>query len=451
MSNFDEILKQYGWSPASFSKALVITPQKQLDIKHDNHLQKRMFSPPVYISNSINRVNKHFNSNSTPLVRMDASTEENLSFCNKIYSLEKKDDGVSIDLTNLCDSPMSYTETKDIELLTCKLEKHTMNDSFCDDDKENNNNCLKSDTNCESTKFITARELFSKKSDDGCSMPEFSSNYSNNSMLARNKIYFKSKHEIKEEIINAAHLNEDLPNGWKLMTHQKDSIIRCIHAERSILALDMGLGKTLVSLCWAKAVCSIEMNTIVLVIAPCTLGNVWRREGEMLGFTCYDTISWNRHSKAIYNQNNPNKFQLIISSWAKVPTVDQIIDLNKAYAQNRFLLIGDEAHAMQTLSSQRTQAALKLCLHQKCIGCVLATGTPMKNGRPANILPLLMGIRHEVARNKIEFEKRYCNAKKTKFCPWDTTGSSNLEELRKCIEERLIRKTKVTIFENSTV
>ena len=69
----------------------------------------------------------------------------------------------------------------------------------------------------------------------------------------------------------------------------------------------------------------------------------------------------------------------------------------------------------------------------------------MKNGRPCNILPLLIAIRHQIARNKIEFEKRYCNAKKTKFCPWDTSGSSNLIELKKKIEGSLIRKTKVSV------
>lgn len=106
------------------------------------------------------------------------------------------------------------------------------------------------------------------------------------------------------------------------------------------------------------------------------------------------------------------------------------------------MVIFDEAHAMQSLKSQRTQAALKLSLHPRCSGVVLSTGTPMKNGRPANILPLLMAIKHPVARDKTAFEVRYCNAKKTKFCPWDTSGAANLEELRVRIGPYLLRKTK---------
>jgi hypothetical protein len=69
----------------------------------------------------------------------------------------------------------------------------------------------------------------------------------------------------------------------------------------------------------------------------------------------------------------------------------------------------------------------------------------MKNGRPANIFPLLLGVRHPLARNKIEFEKRYCNARKTRFCPWDTTGAAHLPELRELIGPKLLRKTKVGI------
>lgn len=68
----------------------------------------------------------------------------------------------------------------------------------------------------------------------------------------------------------------------------------------------------------------------------------------------------------------------------------------------------------------------------------------MKNGRPVNLLPLLTGIKHPLASNKMEYEKRYCNAKKTKFCPWDTSGASHLVELQEKLGGKLIRKTKVS-------
>ena len=76
----------------------------------------------------------------------------------------------------------------------------------------------------------------------------------------------------------------------------------------------------------------------------------------------------------------------------------------------------------------------------------------MKNGRPANLLPLLTAIRHPIASNKVSYEKRYCNARKTKFCPWDTSGASNLVELQERLGGKIIRKTKVisTFIRSST-
>lgn len=242
--------------------------------------------------------------------------------------------------------------------------------------------------------------------------------------------------EIKQKIINAAKLDSKLPNGWSLFQHQKDAIEACIRYERSILSLDMGLGKTICCLKWAKAITDVVSNTITIVVAPCTLNEVWKREAESINFQCISLLRW-KSAKPL----DLSKPVLIIASWAKIPELSDILHSN-APSNLKYLFIGDEAHAMQSLSSQRTQAAMKLCLNIRCIGCVLSTGTPMKNGKPANLLPLLIAIRHPIAKNKIEYEKRYCDAKKTPFCPWDTNGAINLEELKSKVENRIIRKTK---------
>ena len=149
----------------------------------------------------------------------------------------------------------------------------------------------------------------------------------------------------------------------------------------------------------------------------------------ILGFSIYSKKNVNISSKV-----------LIIASWARIPS---IIEISAMRNNSRFVLICDEAHAMQSLKSIRTQAALELCKSSHCVGVILATGTPMKNGRPINLFPLLVGIRHTLSLNKILFEKLYCNAKKTKFCSWDVSGASNLPELRQKIGRKLLRKTKV--------
>lgn len=239
------------------------------------------------------------------------------------------------------------------------------------------------------------------------------------------------------KLIAAADLDSVLPNGWKLFKHQKDAVLECLKLGRTIMAFDMGLGKTIISLIWAKAVCTLCPDCIAIIIVPCTLTEIWKREAEMIGFTTVDIHA--KNVKLKHHKNGTDEKvrgpRISIHSWSKIPSAAEI--------NQRFVLIADEAHAMQSITSIRTKNTLNICLHGNCLGLVLSTGTPMKNGRPSNILPLLIGIRHPVAQNKIEFEKKYCNAKKTKFCAWDVSGASNLEDLRTSIGPYLMRKTKV--------
>lgn len=240
-----------------------------------------------------------------------------------------------------------------------------------------------------------------------------------------------------EKLLLAANLESTLPNGWKLFKHQKEAITECLRLGRSIMAFDMGLGKTLISLIWAKAVCSQCADCITVIIVPCTLTEVWKREAEVIGFISIDINK--KHTKD--NRMSKDRVEaprIFMSSWSKIPSASHI--------GQKYVLIADEAHAMQSTASIRTKSALNLCLHSNCLGSILSTGTPMKNGRPSNILPLLQGIKHPVAQNKIEFEKKYCNGRKTKFCAWDVSGASNLEELKGAIGPYLMRKTKVKLW-----
>jgi hypothetical protein len=238
------------------------------------------------------------------------------------------------------------------------------------------------------------------------------------------------------QLVSNAELDVAYPNGYSLFPHQKEAVVKCIQNRRTILAYDMGLGKTLIGLVWAKAFCRTDASCMLIVVAPCTLMENWRREAALVGFEMPDREPLRRDA-------GDYRLSMIICSWAKIGSADELLH---RYQKDRYVLICDEAHAMQSLRSIRTQAALALCKHARCAGCILATGTPMKNGRPANLYPLLAGIQHHIASNKTDFEKRYCDAKKTRFCAWDISGASNLEELRAVIGHRLLRKTKVSYF-----
>jgi SNF2 family DNA or RNA helicase len=66
----------------------------------------------------------------------------------------------------------------------------------------------------------------------------------------------------------------------------------------------------------------------------------------------------------------------------------------------------------------------------------------MKNGLPINIKPLLKAIEHPVVADSSVYDRRYCDAKVTRFSRWDTSGAKNLDELHTKIKDRMLRRTK---------
>ena len=201
------------------------------------------------------------------------------------------------------------------------------------------------------------------------------------------------------------------PNGRTLYAHQVTGAEFLLRVKKGILADDMGLGKTLESLAAAKAT-----GLPVVVICPASLVSNWHLEALMFNMrvTCF--------------------------SWAKFP--------DKFYT-SKFVLIADEAHYAQSSSSQRTKRFLALATLSEYVWCV--TGTPMKNGRPVNLFPLLKAIGHELGKNRSWFEMRYCGAALKNIRVkggaerkvWDNSGARNVDELAKKIETIMLRRTKL--------
>ena len=223
----------------------------------------------------------------------------------------------------------------------------------------------------------------------------------------------KQKHLSEEfkQLTNGLDLTQPLKNGKILFQHQKESVLRLLKFKRQILALDMGLGKTLTSLVAAK-ILTQQYGWTIKIIVPVSLAENWDREAQSLGI-----------SKMMYS----------IHSWSKIP--DPGI--------KEFILIADESHYAQAGNkSQRGKAFLELANSAFCRAMFALTGTPMKNGRPINLLPLLVAAKHELSKDVRYFHIRYCNARPSRFSRWDTTGAAHLDELAIKVKDVMIRKTK---------
>ncbi|GAX13870.1 hypothetical protein FisN_5Lh235 [Fistulifera solaris] len=234
----------------------------------------------------------------------------------------------------------------------------------------------------------------------------------------------------RSTLVSNAALSAPLLNGWTLFPHQRKAILCGILMRRMILALDMGLGKTLIGCVWAKSFVRTMEGLKVVFICPVSLKKEWKRTGEeATGLSVADGES----DRDFVNND------VIIVSWAKVPD-----KLNAS----KFVVVADEAHTMQSMQAARTKNALHLMESPSCVGVLLLTGTPMKNGKPSNLFPLLKAVRHPLGRNQRMYETHFCAGKEIRLgngpVIWTATGSSNVSQLRELSQSHLLYLSKET-------
>ena len=222
-------------------------------------------------------------------------------------------------------------------------------------------------------------------------------------------------------------IDEPLANGWELRNYQKVGVNWLIHRQRGgiyhggILADDMGLGKTIEALTAAKLLRSHYMRTSpsschVFVVCPVSLIENWQREAERVGV----------------------KIEIFSNHYRKIPQ-----PLKQRY--QKYIAIADEAHYFQNPKSARTKKIKKLVEHENCIASWLLTGTPIKNGSPINLFPLLEMCQHKLAQDKSAYIDRYCapvHRKYGKQSFWDITGAAHLDELSCRTKDVILRRTK---------
>jgi SWI/SNF-related matrix-associated actin-dependent regulator 1 of chromatin subfamily A len=224
------------------------------------------------------------------------------------------------------------------------------------------------------------------------------------------------------------------------MEHQKVAIEKLLANNKYILADDMGLGKTT-----SAIIAAIESKAKkVLIICPASLKINWQREidnytdkkvliveGRKWGSTFdfyiinYDIIK-NYHTTE--NSEDSESYQLIVK-------------------EGFDLVIIDEAHYVSNPTAQRTKLINDIAKQIPKVW--LLTGTPMTS-RPINYYNLLKLVNSPIALNWQSFVRRYCagyqfNVGGKKI--WNTSGASNLDELRDMTKNIVLRRMKTDILD----
>ena len=224
------------------------------------------------------------------------------------------------------------------------------------------------------------------------------------------------------------------------MDHQKVAIEKLLANDKFILADDMGLGKTT-----SAVIASIESNVKkVLIVCPASLKINWKRE-----------IANYSDKKVLIVEGRKwgSTFDYYIINYDIIKnyhTTDKSEDSDdyKLLVNEKFdLAIVDEAHYISNATANRTRLLNDVL--EQIPKVWLLTGTPMTS-RPINYFNLLKIVESPLTLNWQSYVRRYCkgyqfNVGNRKV--WNTSGASNLDELRERTKHVVLRRMKTDILD----
>ena len=224
------------------------------------------------------------------------------------------------------------------------------------------------------------------------------------------------------------------------MEHQKTAIEKLLANDKFILADDMGLGKTT-----AAVIASLESGAKkILIVCPASLKINWER--EIKNYT-------DRRILLIEGKKWGSTFDYYIINYdilKNFHTTDKSED-NEAYQlitnAGFDLAIVDEAHYISNSTAQRTKLLNDIL--SKIPKVWLLTGTPMTS-RPINYYNLLKIVESPLTLNWQSYVFRYCAGYQFRVGNrkvWNTSGASNLDELREKTKNLVLRRMKTDILD----
>lgn len=224
------------------------------------------------------------------------------------------------------------------------------------------------------------------------------------------------------------------------LSHQKEAIEKLLANDRFILADDMGLGKTT-----SAIIASLETGAKkVLIVCPASLKINWEREIKNYS---------NRKVLIVEGRKWGSTFDYyiinydIIKNYHSMENGEDSDEIKLIKSEKFDLMIIDEAHYVSNPTAQRTKLINDIA---KIVPRVwLLTGTPMTS-RPINYFNLLKIVNSPIALNWQSYVRRYCNGYQFSVGGkkiWNTSGATNLDELRERTRHLVLRRLKTDILD----
>ncbi len=221
---------------------------------------------------------------------------------------------------------------------------------------------------------------------------------------------------VDSDIMTAFDENMDLP--VELSDYQFRSVKDMYRRETTLLAFEMGLGKTVTSLALTRMVKSER----TIIICPSIAKWNWYREmSDKWGIDPLDISILDRDpDRMVYSMRGKYvivNFEMIKRFWEH---------LSRHYCDN---IIIDEAHKIKNYRTGRYREVKKLVDHHNNPRLTLLTGTPITNNN-LDLLGYLRLCGHHLGTNVSKFQKAYLNKDKT---------TKNAEDLRLKLSNFMIR------------
>ena len=224
------------------------------------------------------------------------------------------------------------------------------------------------------------------------------------------------------------------------MEHQKIAIEKLLANDKFILADDMGLGKTT-----SAVIASLESKARkILIVCPASLKINWVREIKNYSDRKVLIVEGRKWGSTfdfyIINYD-------IIKNYHTTDKSEDSDDYKLLVNANFDLAIVDEAHYISNSTANRTRLLNDVL--ETIPKVWLLTGTPMTS-RPINYFNLLKIVESPLTLNWQSYVRRYCkgyqfNVGNRKV--WNTSGASNLDELRERTKNIVLRRMKTDILD----
>ena len=229
--------------------------------------------------------------------------------------------------------------------------------------------------------------------------------------------------------LNWERIPEKIRENW--FPFQKEDVERAVNefAGKCFLAHDMGCGKSLISL---GVVSNYRTKSSRhLIIVPSYLRQNWWVE----------VSTWLGHDAQVIFKT---KDALTLNQFVIVSYDLAVRKLAEIQAIKWTTITADECHYLKSRTAKRTKLLGPLI--QQCNHVLLLSGTPALS-RPCELFTQFQALFPRTFKQFSLFAKRYCNLKKTVW-GWDSSGSTNPDELGVLMASSMIRRLKRDVLKD---